>query len=654
MKSTLTTRLSILMLLFLPSFFAEELYELDLEDLMEVRVEVASLFEEPTRMAASSVSVLQREEWMLRGARRGLRDMLDYLPGVVSYSTLGGTGIAIRGYTRNTPVARGKAYLFDGVPLNSLTFKTGLYGRANLNPNLFDRLEMVRGPGSALYGEDAFHGVIALKTYAPVRDETEVYTVISDHKYSEFNLRTSQSLTDRSRFSAALSFSGQGNQNLSYSSRVPALAGGVFERDETWQAGSALLKWSTRHKSGTRWNLTFLSHQYETDESPGNASFQGSEDIGNFDTRFNLFKLDSVRELSHEEELEWYAYRWSSAFEEDFLRPAGDRFLATQKDIRQGVGVRYKRQETENQPIRLVAGAEVDRTRIPDVHTGLLSTGLVPDPHHGLSQTVKSLYVQTRTRLREDRLYFHLGGRLDRYPNFGSQLTPRAGLTYQPEDNTTWKLLYGNSFRAPSGGESQGLFGLSSTNIKPEEIDTYELIYMRRGKKSNLTLTWFESSWKDGVGPNFGAGRWENTGLNESSGLEFEWSRSLNEAWNLELSGSRVNSRNLVTQLDYEAFPKNILNFLTRYNPQDSRFRFFAGLRYMDEWKDGTQVTSLPLKSYVRTDITIAYNLADNQEAYLWVKNFFDRDLRTPSVWNSESGIPEPGRAVGIGLTYRF
>lgn len=632
-----------------------DLIELDLEELMEIQVEVASYFPESEIKSPSTISSLTREQWMSRGAKHGLKDLLGHLPGVVTYSTLGGTGVAIRGFVRNTPVARGKAYMLDGVPLNSLTFRTGFYGRAHLNLNLFERMEMVRGPGSALYGSDAFHGVISLKTYEPSHDESEVFIALSDHKYSEFNLRNSFMLNDQTRLSTALSTNGQGGQNLLYTSRVPALTGRTWERDETLQAGSILIKLDSTNPRGDRWKFSFLSHQFETDESPGNANFHGNEDVGSFDTRFNLFKFEQERKLSNREDFHLYAYRWSSAFEESFPRPALDPWLATQKDIRSGLGVRYKLKESQNQPIRLVAGAEIDKLEIPDAHAfPRFNSGYIPEPHHGYAQKVKSLYLQARKPFFENKIYAHVGARSDRYPEFGNQLTPRIGFTYHPDSRNTWKILYGNAFRAPSGGEARGLLGLSSQNIQPEEIDTMEYVYMYKGKQSLVSLTWFDSSWEEGIIPNFGTNMWENSGRNESSGLEFSIKRIINREWELELSGSRIQSRNLVSQQEYEAFPEEILNLLANYQPRDSRWSLYTAIRYMSQWKDGTAQTSQPLRSYLRTDLSLGFEVSRDQKIYLWIRNLFDRDLKIPSVWNSEEGIPEPGRAIGIGWKYQF
>jgi len=99
---------------------SSELFELSLEELQNVRISVASGFEESVLDAASSVSLIQREDWMARGARRNV-DALEASPGVnLAPAWAGAETISIRGYTTDLSV-RGIATLVDGVPVNMFT-----------------------------------------------------------------------------------------------------------------------------------------------------------------------------------------------------------------------------------------------------------------------------------------------------------------------------------------------------------------------------------------------------------------------------------------------------------------------------------------------------------------------------------------------------
>ena len=77
-----------------------------------------------------------------------------------------------------------------------------------------------------------------------------------------------------------------------------------------------------------------------------------------------------------------------------------------------------------------------------------------------------------------DTLSLNAGVRFDYYSIFGSTINPRAGLIYNPWQSTTFKLLYGQAFRAPNQSELNNDFGTVASNdkLQPEKLDTLEFI----------------------------------------------------------------------------------------------------------------------------------------------------------------------------------
>ena len=647
-----------------PSFYTADLFSYSLEELLEVKVRVPSLFEEGELETPSSFSVINRKDWTHRGSRKGLRDLLDFLPGVVTYSSFGGTGLAIRGFASNTNVVRGKAFLIDGIPINNLSFRTGLYGRSNLNPQIFDSLEVIRGPGSALYGADAFSGIIAMKTYDPRRNEAGFYVSSSSAKDSEFTLRASQKIGREERLSANFSVSGQGSQNLKFRSYQLL---GEQTREETWQAGTALLKWSKEQSErAQKVHFTFLSHQWETDESPGFASafapfFGAITDNVYADTRFNFYKASLERTLSAQRTFETNLYHWSSHFGYQLdTTPPADQQIVGRRDTRTGIQFRLRQPEREGHKTRWVLGLDLDRLGVKDTYVGFLSTGVGPDNFEGLSNTVKGLFYQARTRIRDHRLYLHYGLRLDQYPGFGNQITPRLGLVYLVDPQTSWKFLYGNAFRAPTAGELQGFRGGTKGDpmIHPEEIDSYEIIYLKKGRTSKLNLTYFENRWTDGIQVDGLSKTFINFEKNRSSGLELTYRKKLGKTWNLDFSGSRISGINENTDKSYDSFPGIVLNLQGSYHVPGRPWSLWLGTRVMKDWKDGPGqvnfVSPQPLATYIRADLGLDYELSENTRIYLWIRNAFNRELKTPSILDSEIGVPEQGRSIGFGLSYAF
>lgn len=127
---------------------------------------VASRKAETVDATPATVSVIERGD-MERGLARDLREALRYEPGVSlenGPARFGLGNIAIRGLDGNRVVL-----MQDGIRMPD-GFKVGSFSNATRNPydlGLLSRIEILRGPGSALYGSDALAGVVALTTLDP-------------------------------------------------------------------------------------------------------------------------------------------------------------------------------------------------------------------------------------------------------------------------------------------------------------------------------------------------------------------------------------------------------------------------------------------------------------------------------------------------------
>ncbi len=158
---------------------SEDLFEMSLEELMEVEIGVASRKATTQKESPGIVTVITRDEIQKSGAR-DLIDILRLVPGFdVTFDAYGNYGVSVRGIWAN----EGKVLvLMDGLEMNDNQYATFQYGH-RIPVDIIERIEIMRGPGSVMYGESAEFGVISITTISP---ETESEGFVSS-TYSRTN-----------------------------------------------------------------------------------------------------------------------------------------------------------------------------------------------------------------------------------------------------------------------------------------------------------------------------------------------------------------------------------------------------------------------------------------------------------------------------------
>jgi iron complex outermembrane receptor protein len=141
-----------------------DIFSLSLQELMAVSiVTAASGYEQNIIDAPASVTIIHRNEWVVKGASN-LHDAITSVTGIhITLQTVGTESeyITLRGLGGDANGAQVKL-LIDGLPLESRRVGGRATGGAQMPLNGFKRIEIVKGPGSVIYGADAFAGVINL------------------------------------------------------------------------------------------------------------------------------------------------------------------------------------------------------------------------------------------------------------------------------------------------------------------------------------------------------------------------------------------------------------------------------------------------------------------------------------------------------------
>ena len=161
------------------------------------------------------------------------------------------------------------------------------------------------------------------------------------------------------------------------------------------------------------------------------------------------------------------------------------------------LGFRMHRAIGENH--RLLFGGEFQE---PELLTGKIYNNL-EDPFADIryvgqlnnesSRDIYGIYGQYQYRLGKS-LVTTLGLRHDQYSDFGGASSPRLAMVYSAPHAATFKLFYGEAFRAPSGRQ-RGSTIVGNPELKPEDVKTAEIVWLQRFSKAHCSFTFFNSRY---------------------------------------------------------------------------------------------------------------------------------------------------------------
>lgn len=646
-----------------------DILSLSLEDLANVDVSASSLLPSTIFSAASSISAVSPREWESSGARRTF-EAFDTTPGVfVMPHTNGNHVLAIRGYGRLTSFT-GVAVTLDGVPLTDLYRSSPQYNYPGLNLGVMAQMQLIQGPGSALYGSDAFHGLLALRTHEGEETGQQASLAVGPKGYYEGTAQYARVFDGGQRWSMAAAANGQGEQE-----RVamrPNPAGGApisVLRENRFMAQSVVFKASTVALDGWRLNAGLYLHRYGADNFQGLGSrLAGAQDLGGSDTRFAMLQAGAKGSVSTGGVLELKAYGWwvdnNLANRLQLASGPVNRDLSSRQD-RIGLQAIYRDAAPAVHTDWAVALAS-EQLNARDVHSvnhtlAGVALSQTPNASSGAQRTVHSATLELNTRFGQDWLAVY-GGRVDRYSDFGRQATPRLGIVYQVDNASSVKLLYGQAFRAPSASERNGNINtvLGNTGLKPEVLRSLELVAIRQQYKLLWQASLFKTDWRDGIAIVFRQdlriNQFQNVERNDAHGAtaSVTWRSNV---WQFDASGAWVTSKKSSTNTPYNIYPRRSATTSVAYGALTDTGRICLAQRWMDGFDDipsGDVFAPTSMPSYMRTDLSYSYAMSPAMTLTAVVRNLFDRDSHLPSALGSVGGIPDERRNVSVRASWTF
>jgi outer membrane receptor protein involved in Fe transport len=622
-----------------------------LDQLLSVRVSTASRLDNTAMRAPASVTVITAED-IARFGYRTLGEVLRSLAGFYLSYDRNYVYVGVRGFSRPTDYNNRILLLIDGFRLNE-----GVYGEATFGTGLpidlgaIDRIEIVRGPGSAAFGGEAMLAVVnVILRKAAAAKGSEVGVEAGSFGLISGTIHGAAEAASGAGFAGSLKMFDTDGPNPYYPQ---------YDSPETQHGHTYGTDWDRG------WGATAVAGYRELSITALDTSRTKGIPTGAFETDFGS------RETSTRDRWSMAGLSWDHAVSGALAVSArGSVGHYAYGGIYPSGGLRYF-DSTDNDwwsaelqvrwepraDNRFTAGVELrDNTRA-DYHLfDELGTSYFDGdfPYH-----VRSVYAEDEVQVT-DRLLISGGLRYDDYSTAGSSTDPRLAVVLLPDERDSFKLLYGRAFRAPNVYEvfyeDVGVVK-GNPDLAAETIETVEADWQRRlSPELMATLALFHSRF-DGlieqqVDPADGLLQFRNVASTTSRGVEVglraRAGRGLtayaSAGWQRTTAGASdgrlTNSPAYFAKAGFSAVPLSdlttsfeVLGESDRLTVQGTRTGPYAVADVTLTWSPRRWPLSLSVK----------------------VRNLFDERYSLPGGFEHvQAGIEQDGRSWAFRLSYHF
>lgn len=483
----------------------QEYFDMSMEELMNIEVSVASKNSESFINSPSSVYVFTSAEIENMGVN-SVEELLNYVPGYFTGLDIEqGKAFRIGARGRSTALSESVLFLVNGHRINDLyTGGVSIINRLIPVENI-KQIEVIRGPGSSLYGSNAFLGVVNIVT----KENT------NDIQFTYGSFRGISAAGNFSTNAGGVALSGfiRGFSNEGYKfNDFEDLLDRSSDMTDPEQGFDAML--------GVQYKGLKLEARHHEREFKGFYGLGGVADFNNneqssqsmVNMSYNMavgekiiLKVRTGYRLENWKTKQVLVPAGVDGMTEDFF--AGPFMKSTAYSFNIDASYKLGRKN------ELLTGISYENAGI-DKSVSLTTHDFVSDSftyfggirEYYLSfnnntdkRNIFGFFVQDRY-VFNDRLRATFGARLDSYSDFGSSINPRGAIIYSTPINSTLKVMYGQAFRAPNYLElydQNNPVDYGNTELKAEEIRTFELAYTHNLSIFSATATYFNNTIKN-------------------------------------------------------------------------------------------------------------------------------------------------------------
>jgi outer membrane receptor protein involved in Fe transport len=661
----------------------EHYLSLSLEELAAMEVSISTDTRQPLSQAPAVVTVITAADIKATGSTN-LAEILESVPGInIRASQFANRPLVhFRGANASQTLL-----MIDGAPLKDLMWGFGIFWKG-LPTSMIERVEIIRGPGSALFGADASSGVINVITKtAGTIEHTQAGVRAGSFgsksvwgqyggEWNGFDVGFTVDLQSTDGHDPFIPADGQTANDRADGTQVS------FAPDSArygWK--NADLRFSVA-RDNWRLQADYMAH----DDLETGLTGAGVLDplTSADDSRYGLglfYENDTFHDdwrFNAEVRFQHLSYSSDGGFLE---RPPGftgsypngvlNHMSSSERQLTLEASGQYA--GFDDHAILLGAGYNwQDLYRVEH----LVNSGTGPDgnplptdgPVVDISDTpyafapekarnIRYLYLQDEWTLAED-WKLTAGARYDDYSDFGDTLNPRLALVWQSTEKLTTKLMFGQAFRAPSYQElfSETSFTLPNPQLNPERSQTWELSFAYAASRDlHLNLSLFHLYQEDLIRavamPGLSKRQFQNTGNHTIQGVEVEafWQATadLRFSGNFSIRGQADSEFRAVGVPDRDAYLRADWRFLPHWN-------WNLQGNWLGERSRRDSDKRQSVDDYLWVDSTLRYGGWKDWDLAVSVRNLLDEDARDYTGASIPDDLPLPGRSVYAEACYKF
>jgi outer membrane cobalamin receptor len=609
-----------------------------------IGVDAAPIVVTGSRVAAkpvdlgANVTVIQRDTFDVEKPAK-LADVLERVAGihVDSVGGRGGTGsLYLRGADPNYTLV-----LVDGVRVNDPTnARGGSFDFSTFDVADVQRIEVARGPYSAIYGGDALAGVINIITRrAPLeRAQASLDAMAGAYDTREIALNAAGP-AGNGTWSAGASDSNEGQQI----------------RGNDFNSQRFSLGYNTSPDENTRFNVTARYAESERASFPDDSGGYRFADIRDPETRDANEMILGVG-VEHDAGNAGFALSLGYFDRDDHIDSPGvapgvrDPFGVPPSVVDSSIE-RFTATLTGTQRLgemfTLAYGAEFQREKGSSDGELDFGGGFTVPTSFALTRTSWAPYAEARLSTPFG-LSAQAGVRVDKPEGMGSVTSPRLRVAYNlGGDDTGIRLAgsWGKAFKLPS------LYALGhplvgNPDLAPERGESHEIEISQSLREGKVfwSATWFDGEFRNAI--DFDSGpppMLVNRNRVDTRGLELAGRYAMNDAWSIDGSLTHARSRIASSGNELRNRPDWRGGVGVHWAPISS-LKFSASATYVGESFDSSIATGdVDLDAYTRVDVSAVWQISEKFETYLAIDNLTDEKYQQFVGFESRGMLPRAG-----------